>query len=341
MINLNGEFVWWLGVVEDIQDPEKLGRARVRIHGYHSANQEDIPTSSLPWAHPIFPITSASSSGVGTTVPGFLPGTQVFGFFLDGKEPMPQQAMIMGTVPGVNAQENIKEEGLNDPYDNFPRETYLGKPDTNILAYGPPEEGTPTFNKKPVEDVPTGDGESWSEIPLYSFPSKYPFNKVYESIAGHLIEIDDSTPPDSFKQAVKSGTVKDSLGNGRIHIYHNSGSFIEIHPNGEMIIKSTSGAYKVTMGNDNMYVQGNLNITTDGNAVFKAANYIFEGGKAHFNLSDDFQVDCKNFNVNATENINAVADADAQIGGSGVANFVGGGAKIKLQGGMVELNPPG
>ena len=286
-------------------------------------------------------MTSTSSSGVGASVPGFLPGTHVFGFFADGKEPIPQEPMIMGTVPGRNAQENIKEEGLNDPYDNFPRDAYLGKPDTNILAYGPPEDGTPAFNKKPVEDVPTGDGESWSEIPLYSFPSKYPFNKVYESIAGHLIEIDDSTPPDSFKRAVKSGSVKDSLGNGRIHIYHNSGSFIEIHPNGEMIIKSTSGAYKVTMGNDNMYVQGNLNITTDGNAVFKAANYIFEGGKAHFNLSDDFQVDCKNFNVNATENINAVADADAQIGGSGVANFVGGGAKIKLQGGMVELNPPG
>ena len=323
MINLNGEFVWWLGVVEDVQDPEKLGRARVRIHGYHSANQEDIPTSSLPWAHPIFPVTSASSSGVGTTVPGFLPGTQVFGFFLDGKEPMPQQAMIMGTVPGVNAQENIKEEGLNDPYDNFPRDTYLGKPDTNILAYGPPEEGTPSFNKKPAEEVPTGDDETWNEPTAGDGNPVYPFNKVYESVTGHLIEIDDTRD------------------NERIHIYHNSGSFVEFHPDGKMVIKSTGGGYKVTMGDEKMYVQGNLNITTDGNAVFKAANYIFEGGKAHFKLSDDFQVDCKNFNANATENINAVAGTDAQIGGSGVANFVGGGAKIKLQGGMVELNPPG
>ena len=332
MINLNGEFVWWLGIVEDIQDPEKLGRARVRIHGYHTANQEDIPTSSLPWAKPIFPVTSASSSGVGTTVPGFLPGTQVFGFFLDGKEPIPQEAMIMGTVPGVNAQENIKEEGLNDPYDNFPRQQYLGKPDTNILAYGPPEEGTPTFNKIPVEEVPTGDGETWNEK-TREFPSKYPFNKLYESMSGHLIEIDDSTPPEDFVGPVR--------GNGRIHIYHNSGSFIEIHPNGEMVIKSTGGGYKVTMGDDNMYVQGNLNITTDGNATFNAKNYIFKGEKATFQLSDDFQVNCKNFNAQPTENINMVAGADAQMGGTSKANLVGGGAKIKLQGGMVELNPPG
>ena len=323
MINLNGEFVWWLGIVEDIRDPEKLGRARVRIHGYHSANQEDIPTSSLPWAHPIFPVTSASSSGVGTTVPGFFPGTQVFGFFLDGKEPMPQQAMIMGTVPGINATENIKEEGLNDPYDLFPRDAYLGKPDTNILAYGPPEKDTPTFNKKPVEEVQTGVEETWNE-PVPQGTPEYPFNKLYESLTGHLIEIDDTGD------------------NERIHIYHNSGSFVEFHPDGKMVIKSTGGAYKVTMGDDNMYVQGgNLNITTDGNATFNAKNYVFKGEKATFQLSDDFQVNCKNFNTNATENINAVADADAQIGGKGVANFVGGTAKIKLEGNMVKLNPPG
>ena len=31
-----GEFVWWQGVVEDRDDPLKLGRCRVRIVGYHT-----------------------------------------------------------------------------------------------------------------------------------------------------------------------------------------------------------------------------------------------------------------------------------------------------------------
>ena len=28
-------FIWWQGVVEDIEDPLKLGRCRVRIFGFH------------------------------------------------------------------------------------------------------------------------------------------------------------------------------------------------------------------------------------------------------------------------------------------------------------------
>ena len=35
-----GDFVWWQGVVEDRNDPLKLGRCRVRILGYHTDNKE-------------------------------------------------------------------------------------------------------------------------------------------------------------------------------------------------------------------------------------------------------------------------------------------------------------
>ena len=44
-----GDFVWWQGVVEDRNDPLKLGRCRVRILGYHTDNKQDIPTATLPW----------------------------------------------------------------------------------------------------------------------------------------------------------------------------------------------------------------------------------------------------------------------------------------------------
>jgi hypothetical protein len=29
------DFIWWIGIVEDRLDPEKMGRCRVRIYGYH------------------------------------------------------------------------------------------------------------------------------------------------------------------------------------------------------------------------------------------------------------------------------------------------------------------
>ena len=58
------EFVWWTGTVEDIFDPEEMGRIKVRMYGIHTDNKTDIPTEVLPWAQVITPITSASLAGV-------------------------------------------------------------------------------------------------------------------------------------------------------------------------------------------------------------------------------------------------------------------------------------
>jgi len=60
-------FNWWIGVVEDRMDPEKMGRCRVRIYGYHIDSKIILPTKDLPWATPIQPITSAAISGIGSS----------------------------------------------------------------------------------------------------------------------------------------------------------------------------------------------------------------------------------------------------------------------------------
>ena len=41
-------FIWFVGVVEDRNDPQKLGRVRVRCLGYHTADRIALPTSDLP-----------------------------------------------------------------------------------------------------------------------------------------------------------------------------------------------------------------------------------------------------------------------------------------------------
>lgn len=89
-------FNWWIGVVEDRNDPEKLGRVKIRIYGYHTDNKVLLPTDDLPWAIPIHPITSAASSGIGITPVGPLTGTWVMGFFLDGEDM--QQPAFLGTI---------------------------------------------------------------------------------------------------------------------------------------------------------------------------------------------------------------------------------------------------
>jgi len=77
-------FQWFVGVVEDRQDPKTLGRLRVRCLGYHTEDLIKLPTSDLPWSHVMNPITSATVSGLGQTPLGAVEGTWVVGFFQDG-----------------------------------------------------------------------------------------------------------------------------------------------------------------------------------------------------------------------------------------------------------------
>ena len=102
MHNIYGgqNFTWWVGVIEDRKDPEKLGRCKVRIFGYHTEDLASMPTEDLPWAIPMQPITSAATSGIGIAPVGPVEGTWVFGWFLDNEEG--QQPVMMGTLAGKN-----------------------------------------------------------------------------------------------------------------------------------------------------------------------------------------------------------------------------------------------
>ena len=75
-------YIWWNGVVEDRKDPLMIGRCRVRILGWHTADKSELPTADLPWAQVVMPITSASQTGVGYTPVGPVEGTWVMGFIV-------------------------------------------------------------------------------------------------------------------------------------------------------------------------------------------------------------------------------------------------------------------
>ncbi len=96
MKNVYPQFIWWIGVVEDRDDPEKLGRCRVRIYGIHTPDKSVLPTANLPWAMPIQPSNYGATSGIGGPPLGALPGTWVVGFFLDGEDM--QQPAFFGTI---------------------------------------------------------------------------------------------------------------------------------------------------------------------------------------------------------------------------------------------------
>lgn len=299
-------FKWWMGVVEDRADPERLGRYRVRILGYHSANKVELPTQDLPWASSVMPVTSASISGV-SECPSLVEGSTVVGFFGDGDDE--QLPVIMGSLLGIPL-ESIEDEnvGFSDPTNNFPRQgaeegyNELGEPDISRLARGANAENHASLLAKresiipPVptakapkaesvtEDIPGADysGETWSEphprfgdtatgsytppgqVPTFEDgkTSVYPYNTVKETESGHVFEVDD-TP-----------------GNGRIHEYHNSGTFYEIQADGTKITKVVGDDYEISINNKNVFIQGTCNVTIGGDSKLRVEKdmYLEVGG---------------------------------------------------------------
>jgi len=106
-------YVWWNGVVEDRNDPLMIGRCRVRILGWHTADKAELPTDMLPWAQVLMPITSASQTGVGHAPVGPVEGTWVMGFYRDGE--LAQEPVMVGTLPGVPEKFAKINTGFNDP----------------------------------------------------------------------------------------------------------------------------------------------------------------------------------------------------------------------------------
>lgn len=88
----------YYGVVENRNDPLKLGRCQVRIVGLHTHEKSLLPTADLPWATPMQPVTSAAMNGIGWSPVGPVEGTTVVIFFADADQ---QQPIMLGTIGGI------------------------------------------------------------------------------------------------------------------------------------------------------------------------------------------------------------------------------------------------
>lgn len=224
MKNLGEEFVWFFGVVEDRNDPLQLGRVRVRCYGWHTEVKNQVPTEDLPWAQPMQPITSAAMGDIGRSPTGLVEGSWVVGFFMDGKDA--QRPIIMGSIAGIPTEYADSTKGFNDPNGTYPNR--LNEPDVDQRA-----RGTNNITKTLPDGFPTDP-----------YAAVYPKNHTYRSESGHLIEFDDSP------------------GSERVHIYHKSGTFLEIYPNGDVVINANN-IYQYAKGDVIWKVDGNIDITAN------------------------------------------------------------------------------
>lgn len=200
--------------------------------------------------------------------------------------------------------------GFRDPNNKYPLKEYLNEPDVNRLARGI-IEGTVVKMKDStrVLGIPKANGMGRWDQPEAPFGAKYPFNKVFETEAGHIQEFDD-TP-----------------GQERIHTYHRSGTFTEIDTNGAQVNYIVGDNYILMEKNGCIHVAGECNITVDGNAN------IFARSDANVEVAANATV-----TVGNNLAIGSANDTTLAVGGDLLIKAVG---DIKMSGANIQSKASG
>lgn len=266
-------FVWWMGVIENVNDPLNLCRCQVRIFGWHTENKQLIPTSDLPWALPAFSSNMTMMSAVPVV------GDYSFGFFSDGLSG--QAPIMLGVFPGIPVNGPSSQgfsEGTHYPigepttsklyrHENI-ADTSIGKNDANL-----------------VQNVKSGN-VTWSE-PASDYNTVPPYNRVIETLSGHVLEMDDTPNAE------------------RIHLAHKSGTFFEIGSSGQRVTKVIGKNYEIMLSDNNVLIKGSCNITVNGDI--------------NMSVNGNVNADAQTFNLTGPVNVNGTITATGDVIGGGIS----------------------
>jgi hypothetical protein len=159
----------------------------------------------------------------------------------------------------------------------------------------------------------------------------YPYNDVTQTESGHLFELDDTPTRE------------------RVRLQHRSGTFFEMHPNGDEVHKVYGDGYEIVIKNKNVLIKGTCNITINGDAnmhVLGDHNVQVDGdynlqvaGKLNQRVVGDVSVSSDNdISITANENFGgslrlAAADhlylaSDLVVGGSISADIINAETRV-------------
>jgi hypothetical protein len=167
--------------------------------------------------------------------------------------------------------------------------------------------------------------------PSSAYAAVYPFNHVYESESGHLIEQDD-TP-----------------GKERLHWYHRSGTFTEFHPKGMRVDKTNVGGRLTLKSSKDMSIvsqTGNIVIDSEAlntyiggnNIILDAKNTLILRGGSQIIREDDTAEDKVRGNLNLAvgASYGVRAGSVSLTSGIGALNLTSGGAMQSMIAGNSE-----
>jgi len=339
---------FWIGCIEDRNDPAKVGRFRVRILGLHTEDKVKLPTKDLPWCPVIAP--DGGNSGMGTTPPFFVEGTWVLLSFRDKDR---QEPMIHGAIAGKPSVAGTAEEtaGFFDPEGKYPLKA--DEPDMHEVARGVltatnpvardalRETGVSTAdfdgytipNTTPSDTSVAGSDGGTFDMPLVvsgTYAPSYPFNHVFATESGHMLEFDDTSEQE------------------RVHLSHMSGSYMEWQASGTKTAVTVMDAYDIVKGDQFIHIGGAKVETLDGSFKLKVnkgntagAHYDIEVGSG---ASLNIMVRDGSLNMNVKGNVNQNIDGDLN---ASMDNFrvdasnkvtITAGSTLTLTGGDVDIN---
>lgn len=170
-------------------------------------------------------------------------------------------------------------DGFKDPFKKYPLETHLNEPDTNRLSRAQKVNETIVNIKEQerIQHIPVANSSTTWYQPYIPYNAKYPYNHVYQSESGHIMEFDDTK------------------GFERTHFYHKSGTFSEVDHHGTKTDRVKGARVVIVEKDDLVYVIGSGHVAIQGDMSVKIMgnSNIDVAGNASMNVEGNYYVDVK------------------------------------------------
>lgn len=358
--NFGNKWKWFMARVVDIEDPEKMGRVKIRI--IHEQTGElgekmapyGISDDELLWAWPMSAIQSASLAAqkineheeytvpdwiraVGLSPTGAAEGGYVFGFYLDAEEE--NIPIIFGNYHKISRVPEPPTGAGGKMMQRYPPGASNFYYDISALALGDDYIFDANGNKTIIDIGQTLPkyfeknklGLKQVDEPEDAYDTKYPYNLTYTTKSGHAIELDDT------------------VGHERIHIYHQSGSYEEIgngppkrysgkNYKGRRVVKTVDDSFEIVMKDKNEQFNANNSVEVANCQTISVKNnqYVTVSNNQTFSVGNNHVIDVKGNHITIVgDNHRISIDGDSNITIEGEANIsVQGGIKIKAPGGV-------
>lgn len=159
----------------------------------------------------------------------------------------------------------------------------------------------------------------------------YPYNNIQQTESGHSFEMDDTPTRE------------------RVRLQHRSGTFIEMHPNGDEVHKVYGDGYEITIQNKNVLIKGTCNITVENdcnvnilgdhnvqiggnyNVLVKGKTNIRSHGDISISGDDDISISAnENFggSIRMAASDNLYLASDLVVGGSVSADIINAETRV-------------